>query len=86
MPPEREYYATNATTIGTTTTGANGKAVTINFQGDYFSFFSGFAEYYPDHTPNQKLGVKIDTKVRPTLKGMAERRDEIMEKALQMVK
>lgn len=77
---------TNATTIGTTTAGTNGMAVTINFPGDYFSFFSGFAEYYPDHTPNQKLGVKIDITVQPTLKGMIEGRDEIMEKALQVIK
>lgn len=77
---------TNATTIGTTTAGTNGMAVTINLPGDYFSFFSGFAEYYLDHTPNQKLGVKIDITVQPTLKGMIEGRDEIMEKALQVIK
>jgi C-terminal processing protease CtpA/Prc len=77
---------TDAATIGSTTAGTNGMAVTINFPGDYFSFFSGFAEYYPDHTPNQKLGVKIDITVQPTLKGMIESRDEIMEKALQVIK
>jgi|GEM_PF-1841102 len=77
---------TNATTIGSQTAGANGMAVTINFPGEYFSFFSGFGEYYPDHTPNQKLGVKIDIQVKRTLKGYLEDKDEIMETAIKLSK
>ncbi|HEY0177402.1 MAG TPA: S41 family peptidase, partial [Pedobacter sp.] len=75
---------TNATTIGTQTAGANGMAVTINFPGEYMSFFSGFGEYYMDHTPNQKLGVKIDVQVHRTLDGYIKGRDEIIEKALEI--
>lgn len=72
---------TDAVTIGRTTAGANGMAVSIPFPGDYMSFFSGFAEYYPDHTPNQKLGVKIDVIVEKTLKGTIEGQDEILNRA-----
>ncbi|WP_159441062.1 S41 family peptidase [Pedobacter caeni] len=77
---------TKATTIGCTTAGANGMAVTINFPGDYFSFFSGFGEFYPDHTPNQKSGVKIDIPVKRTLEGLISGRDEVMGKALEILK
>lgn len=73
---------THATTIGTQTAGANGMAITINFPGQYFSFFSGFGEYYPDGTPNQKLGVKIDTPVNRTLQGYLNGDDEILTKAI----
>ncbi|WP_461102829.1 S41 family peptidase [Spirosoma koreense] len=37
-------------TVGTPTAGANGMAITLKFPGQYFSFFSGFGEYYPDNT------------------------------------
>ena len=73
---------TRATTIGTQTAGANGMAITINFPGQYFSFFSGFGEYYPDGTPNQKLGVKIDIPVNKTLHGLLNGDDEILQRAL----
>jgi C-terminal processing protease CtpA/Prc len=73
-----------ATTIGMQTAGANGMAITVNFPGQYFSFFSGFGEYYPDGTPNQKLGVKIDVPVYKTLSGILTGRDEILDKAIEL--
>lgn len=75
---------TKATTIGRTTAGANGMAVTIPLPGDYMTFYSGFAEYYSDHTPNQQLGVKIDVIVNKTLKGAIRGEDEILNKVLEL--
>ncbi|MCF0063207.1 S41 family peptidase [Dyadobacter chenwenxiniae] len=77
---------TRATTIGTQTAGANGMAITINFPGQYFSFFSGFGEYYPDGTPNQKLGVKIDIPINKTLRGFLNGDDEILQRALSEIR
>lgn len=77
---------TNATTIGTTTAGANGMAVTVNLPDNYFTFFSGFGEFYPDHTPNQKLGVKIDHYVNHTITGLIQGQDEVMASALSYIK
>lgn len=73
-------------TVGTSTAGANGMAITLKFPGQYFSFFSGFGEYYPDNTPNQKLGVKINQLVPLTLAGYLEARDEIYEQGLRLAK
>jgi hypothetical protein len=73
-------------TVGTPTAGANGMAITMMFPGGYFSFFSGFGEYYPDNTPNQKLGVKLDKKVPLTLRGYLAGRDEIYEQGLRLAK
>jgi hypothetical protein len=41
--------------------------VTVTLPGNYITFFSGFGEYYMDHNPNQKNGVKIDIQVKKTL-------------------
>ena len=76
---------TKATTIGTQTAGANGMAITINFPGEYFSYFSGFGEYYPDGIPNQKQGVKIDIPVTRTLGGYLSGKDEILERAIKFI-
>ncbi|QHV94582.1 S41 family peptidase [Spirosoma endbachense] len=73
-------------TVGTPTAGANGMAITLKFPGQYFSFFSGFGEYYPDNTPNQQRGVKIDQLVPITLGGYLGGRDEIYEQGLRLAK
>lgn len=76
---------TKAVTIGRTTAGANGMAVTVTLPGNYLTFFSGFGEYYMDHTPNQKNGVKIDIKVKKTLKAAINGEDDILAKALSVI-
>jgi hypothetical protein len=48
--------------------------------------FSGLGIYYPDNTNTQRVGVKIDIQVKPTIKGIKEGRDEVMEKALQSLR
>ncbi|MVM37890.1 hypothetical protein GO730_10295 [Spirosoma sp. HMF3257] len=73
-------------TVGTPTAGANGMAITLKFPGQYFSFFSGFGEYYPDNTPNQQRGVKINQLVPITLGGYLGARDEIYEQGLRLAK
>ncbi len=72
-------------TIGTPTVGANGVSNTVLLPGGYAGHYSGFAVYYPDGTPNQGLGVKIDIPVKLTIKGVLEGNDEILEKALQYI-
>lgn len=73
-------------TVGTPTAGANGMAITLKFPGGYFSFFSGFGEYYPDNTPNQKLGVKINQLVPLTLASYLGAQDQIYEHGLRLAK
>lgn len=73
------------TTIGRSTAGANGMAVKINLPGNYFTFFSGFGEYYMDHTPNQKNGIKVDIEVKRTLKAALSGEDDILEGALKII-
>ena len=78
--------ATQTITIGNTTAGKIGD-ITNRFwlPGGLFSRFSGFGVYYPDGTVTQRKGVKVDIKVRPTIKGLQEGRDEVMERALNYI-
>lgn len=75
--------ATQTKTIGNTTAGKDGD-ITNRFwlPGGLFSRFSGLGIYYPDGTVTHRKGVKIDIKVKPTIKGLQEGRDEVMERAL----
>ena len=72
-------------TIGIPTIGANGVSNTILMPGGYSARYSGYAVYYPDGTPNQRLGVKIDVPVSLTIKGELAGQDEIMNRALQFI-
>ncbi|MBC3787174.1 S41 family peptidase [Spirosoma utsteinense] len=72
-------------TIGLPTIGANGVSNTILMAGGYSSRYSGYAVYYPDGTPNQGLGVKIDIPVTLTKQGELGGQDEILERALRYI-
>lgn len=46
----------------------------------------GFGVYYPDGTNTQRAGVRIDVPVHATVEGLRAGRDEILEKALEIVR
>lgn len=75
----------NVTTIGSQTAGADGNVSKIEFIR-FKSFISGIGVYYPDGSETQRKGVKIDIEVRPTIKGIQEGKDEVLEKALEFLK
>ena len=72
-------------TIGSTTSGADGDVSFISLPGGYSTMMSGLGVFYPDRTPTQQVGVKIDVVVKPTIKGIREGRDEVLEKALSLL-
>lgn len=41
--------------------------------------------YYPDGTETQRTGVRIDVPIKPTIKGIKEGRDELLEKAIAII-
>lgn len=77
--------ANNVITIGSQTAGADGNLSFTEFIGGYKSFFSGTGIYYPDETITQRKGVKIDIEVNQTIKGIQEGKDEILEKAIELI-
>jgi C-terminal processing protease CtpA/Prc len=42
--------------------------------------------YYPDGEETQRIGIVPDIEVKPTIQGIREGRDELMEKAIEIIK
>ncbi len=74
-----------AVTIGSQTSGADGNVSRLNLTGNYQTAMTGLGVFYPDGTPTQQVGVKIDIEVKPTIRGIKEGRDEVLEKALSII-
>lgn len=78
--------APNVKVIGSTTAGADGNVSTLFLPGGISTMISGIGVYYPDKKETQRTGVKIDMVVKPTLKGYKEGKDELLEKAVQLIR
>ncbi|WP_339915873.1 S41 family peptidase [Yeosuana marina] len=80
------FRANKSTTIiGSTTAGADGNISRITLPGDIVTCISGIGVYYPDGTETQRVGIVPDITVLPTIKGIREGRDELIEKAIEVI-
>jgi len=73
--------AGNTTIIGSQTAGADGNVFEFDFSG-FHTGFSGIGVYYPDGRETQRIGIIPDIAVKPTIKGIKEGKDEVLERAL----
>ncbi|MBJ6144354.1 S41 family peptidase [Hymenobacter sp. BT559] len=78
--------APRATVMGSTTAGADGNVSYIVLPGNVRTAISGLGVYYPDGRETQRVGIVPDVEVKPTIKGISEGRDEVLEKAVQLIK
>ena len=75
----------NVITLGSQTAGANGDIVSYQFPGiKNYPSYTGIGIYYPDGREIQRVGVKIDIKFYPTIEGIRQGRDELLEKAIEI--
>ena len=74
----------NVKTIGSQTSGADGDICKIKIAG-IETVFSGLGVFYPDDTETQRKGVKIDIEVKPTINGLKENKDEVLERAIEYI-
>jgi C-terminal processing protease CtpA/Prc len=74
----------NATIVGSQTAGADGDICWLPLPGGYRTAFSGLGVYYPDGRETQRIGIVPDVGVLPTVQGIGEGRDEVLEKALEI--
>ncbi|PSL34231.1 S41 family peptidase [Dyadobacter jiangsuensis] len=77
--------APNVTVIGSTTAGADGDISHIVLPGGLRTSISGIGVYYPDGRETQRIGIVPQVEVKPTIQGIADGRDEPLEKALQLI-
>lgn len=75
----------NVTVIGSITAAADGNVSAIKLPGNISTMISGLGVYYPDGTETQRKGVKINKVVKPTIKGIKEGRDELLESAKEIL-
>ena len=68
--------------MGSTTAGADGNVSTIPLPGGLRTMISGIGIYYPDKRPTQRVGIVPDIEVKPTVRGIQEERDEVIEAAI----
>ena len=75
----------NVVVIGSTTAGTNGRVVDIDLPGKISTRMTGMGVYYPDGSDLQRVGIKIDEIVKPTIAGIKAGRDELLERAIEII-
>lgn len=75
----------NAMIIGIPTAGANGDISLFSLPGGISGMISGNGVYYPDGEETQRIGIIPDIIVKPTILGIREGRDELVEKAVEIL-
>jgi carboxyl-terminal processing protease len=71
--------------LGSPTAGADGNISQIDLPGGIRTYFSGIGVFYPDRTPTQRVGIVPDIFVAPTIAGIQNGVDEVLQKALTFV-
>ena len=77
--------ATDVTFIGTPTAGANGDVTLMVLPGNLTVSFSGHDVRHADGRQLQRLGIQPTIKVAPTIRGLIDGRDEILEAAIKFL-
>ncbi len=67
--------------IGSQTAGADGNVSIIYLPYGITTYFTGLGVFYPDNRPTQRVGIIPDIEVKPTIQGIREGMDEVLEAA-----
>ncbi len=77
--------APGAVVIGSTTAGADGNVSNFYLPGGINTMISGIGVYYPDGKETHRVGIVPDIEVKPTIKGIKKGRDEVLERAVEII-
>lgn len=75
----------NAIVIGSKTAGADGSVTEITLPGKISTGISNIGIYYPDGTPTQRIGLRINYHIRPTISGIKKGQDELLDMAKALI-
>ena len=78
-------YHPNAKVIGMQTAGADGNVTALYLPKGMKTYFTSLGWYYADGYQQQRNGVKIDSVVSPSIAGIREGKDEILQAALKCI-
>lgn len=68
----------NAFTIGSQTAGADGNVSNLVLPGGLNTYWTSLGIFYPDTTTAQRVGVRIDSIVKPTIEDIRRGRDAVL--------
>jgi len=77
--------APNTTIIGSQTAGADGNVSDFDSIKAFYSRFTGLGVFYPDKRETQRIGIVPNIEVKPTIKGIKEGKDEVLDRALAFI-
>lgn len=75
----------NVTLMGSHTAGTNGDTAQVDLPGNRVALIGGAGIYYPSGNVTQREGIKPDVEVNITRKGIIEGKDEVLEKAKELL-
>lgn len=78
--------AANATLVGAPSNGTNGDTTALQLPGGIAVRFSAHEVRHPDGTKLQRVGIQPDITALPTIRGLRNGRDEVLEKALDIAR
>lgn len=76
----------NTLFMGSATAGANGDVTQAVLPGDITFYFTGQQVLHGDGRQLQRKGLEPDVKLRPTVAGLQAGRDELLERAVQLLR
>ncbi len=79
------FRAGGARVIGSTTAGADGNITAISLPGGLRTVITGIGVYYPDGKETQRIGIVPDIEVKPTIAGIKAGKDELLDKAVEII-
>ncbi len=79
-----EYYKLGAI-VGGPTAGTNGNIDPFTLPGGYTFIWTGMKVLKPDGSQHHGVGIHPTVPVAPTVRGIAAGRDEVLEKAIEVV-
>jgi C-terminal processing protease CtpA/Prc len=71
--------------VGSNTSGTDGSATSFLIQKNFLTYFTRDAVFFSDGSPTQRIGIKPDIYVLPTIMGIREGKDEVIERAVKFI-
>ena len=77
--------APNALVVGSASIGADGNVATLPLPGGCSTGFTSMGVFTPDGQPTQRVGLTPDVWCLPTVEGLRDGRDELLETAVELI-
>lgn len=71
--------------LGSQTAGADGNTSKIILPGGLNTLMTGIGIYYPDQGETQQVGLRLDVTLHPTVAGIRAGRDELRDRAVELI-